>query len=89
MLHLKVNGQNLRMSKEIKLFDTGIVVFSGKDCPSCKTLKDQLNNKEVSFVEYDIWENSDALDFVMSKGLRGIPQLFKDGVKVEISEIDA
>lgn len=69
------------------MFEEGVVVFSGKDCPSCKTLKDTLDSKGVEYSEYDIWNNPEALRFVVSKGLRGIPQLFKDGVKVGVEDV--
>jgi glutaredoxin len=69
------------------MFDNGIVVFSGKDCPSCKTMKDTLNSKGTQFTEFDVWDNPEALRFMMSKGLRSIPQLFKDGVKVGIEDV--
>ena len=69
------------------MFESGVVVFSGKDCGSCKTLKDTLASKGVEYLEYDIWENAEALRFIMNKGLRGIPQLFKDGIKVDVKDV--
>ena len=65
-------------------FAEGLVVFSGKDCSACKTLKDKLKADGVEFKEFDIWNDSEALKFIMSKGLRTIPQLFKDGVKQDV-----
>ena len=64
------------------MFDKGYVLFSGKDCPACKTLKDTLAVKGIEYGEYDIWNDGDALAFMMGKGFRSIPQLFKDGEKV-------
>lgn len=69
------------------MFTEGIVVFSGKDCPACKTLKDTLDSKSVEYKEYDIWNDGEALRFMMGKGYRSIPQLFKDGDKVEVSDV--
>jgi glutaredoxin len=69
------------------MFEKGVVVFSGKDCPSCKTLKDTLNSKGVEYSEYDIWDNPEAMRFIMDKGFRSIPQLFKDGVKVGVEDV--
>ena len=63
------------------MFDKGLVLFSGKDCAACKALKEKLTKDNVEFVEYDIWNNPEALKYIMSKGYRTIPQLFKDGVK--------
>ena len=68
-------------------YESGVVVMSGKDCPTCKTLKDTLLTKGVEYKEFDIWNNAEALRFMMSKGLRSIPQLFKDGVKVGVEDV--
>ena len=65
------------------MFEEGYVVFSGKDCPKCVELKNILSSKGISFKEFDIWENTEALQFIMSKGYRSIPQLFLDGVKLD------
>jgi glutaredoxin len=69
------------------MFDVGLVVFSGKDCKACEALKSTLDVKGIEYAEYDIWNNADALKFIMSKGYRSIPQLFKDGVKVEVDDV--
>jgi glutaredoxin 3 len=65
-------------------FESGYVLFSGKDCSACKTLKDNLNNKNIEYKEFDIWNNPDALKYMMGKGYRSIPQLFLDGVKIDV-----
>jgi glutaredoxin len=69
------------------MFEEGLIVFSGKDCKACETLKSTLAVKGIEYKEYDIWSNAEALRFIMSKGLRGIPQLFKDGVKVGVEDV--
>lgn len=69
------------------MFDEGVVVFSGKDCSLCKTLKEMLDSKGVVYKEYDVWNNSEALRYMMSQGYRSIPQLFKDGVKVGVDDV--
>ena len=63
------------------MFDKGYILFSGKDCPACKVMKVDLKNKGIEYVEYDIWNDGDALAYMMGKGYRSIPQLFKDGEK--------
>lgn len=68
-------------------YESGVVVMSGKDCPACKTLKDTLLTKGVEYKEFDIWTDAEALRFMMSKGLRSIPQLFKDGIKVGVEDV--
>lgn len=65
------------------MFNKGYVLFSGKDCPKCLELKAILSQDGVDYEEFDIWNNSDALRYIMNKGFRSIPQLFKDGEKVD------
>jgi glutaredoxin len=50
-------------------------------------LKDTLDSKGVKYSEYDIWDNPEALRFMMDKGFRSIPQLFKDGIKVGVEDV--
>lgn len=69
------------------MFTEGYILFSGDGCANCKSLKEKLNNKNIEFKEYDIWENADALKFIVSKGYKTIPQLFKDGEKVEVDKL--
>lgn len=65
------------------MFDEGLVVFSGADCPKCIDLKNKLNSQNKEYKEFDIWKNPEALQFIMSKGYRSIPQLFLNGEKVD------
>ena len=65
----------------------GYVVFSGDGCKACETLKDKLKQKGLEFTEYNIWKDGEALKFMSSQGLKSIPQLFKDGVKIDVSSI--
>lgn len=69
------------------MFDKGLVVFSGDGCSSCVSLKEKLNNKGLEYTEFDIWKDDEALSFLMTKGLRGIPQLFLDGKLVTLEEV--
>lgn len=64
------------------MFSKDYVLFSGKDCPACKILKDKLNSKGIEYTEYDIWNDGEALAYMMGKGYRSIPQLFLNGEKV-------
>lgn len=72
------------------MFDipAGYVVFSGDGCSRCVTLKDTLKARDIPYTEYDVYENQDALDFILSKGLRGIPQLFQDGELIKGAVIE-
>lgn len=67
------------MGNEFNVPD-GYVVFSGDGCKACITLKDVLNSKGIPYTEYNVYEYDEALAFLVSKGLRGIPQLFIDGM---------
>ena len=71
----------------MKRYSEGLVVFSGKDCKACETLKSTVQAKGIDYKEFDVWQDAEALRFIMSKGLRGIPQLFKDGVKVDVKDV--
>lgn len=68
------------------MFNNGYVLFSGKDCPKCLELKAILSRDGVDFKEYDIWGNQVALKYIMAKGFRSIPQLFKDGERIDYEE---
>lgn len=57
----------------------GLVVFTGNDCPRCTTLKRVLSENNKQYTEINVHENADALLFLQSKGLRGIPVMFFDG----------
>lgn len=65
------------------MFEKGLVVFSGADCPKCVDLKNKLDSDNKKYTEFDIWKNPEALQFIMSKGYRSIPQLFLNGEKVD------
>ncbi len=64
------------------MFEEGLVIFSGKDCPACKDLKNKLNSEGKVYKEFDIWSDTEALKFMASKGLRSIPQMFLDGENI-------
>lgn len=59
---------------------SGYVVFSGDGCKACETLKEKLKVKSIPYTEFNVYENDEALEFMLSRGLRGIPQLFINGV---------
>jgi glutaredoxin len=56
-----------------------ITVYSKNNCPFCVQAKNLLTNKGIGFTEVKIDEDSDAKDFILSKGHRTVPQLYKDG----------
>ena len=56
-----------------------ITVYSKNNCPFCVQAKNLLTNKGIDFKEVKIDEDSDAKDFILSKGHRTVPQLYRDG----------
>lgn len=73
------------MSKFTLSNDSGFVVFSGNGCSKCTSLKNKLNASKVEFTEYNVHENSDAADFLRSKGLLGIPVVFINGQHAQLN----
>ena len=56
-----------------------ITVYSRANCAFCTQAKNLLTNKGIDFKEVKIDEDSDAKDFILSKGHRTVPQLYRDG----------
>lgn len=55
-----------------------LIVYSGTDCPRCEALKSKLKQKGITFKEINIREDEEALNFLRSKGHRGIPQIYRE-----------
>ncbi len=55
-----------------------LIVYSGTDCPKCETLKNKLKQKGITFKEINVREDDEALNFLRSKGHRGIPQIYRE-----------
>ena len=53
-------------------------VYGGEGCSSCKVAIMELDKRSKEYVYYDIYSDMEALEFITSKGLRGIPQIFTD-----------
>lgn len=54
-------------------------LYTGYACQRCKDVKDFFTINGVEFEEINAHEDDEALDFLVSQGLRGVPQIFKDG----------
>ena len=54
-------------------------VYSKNNCPFCTQAKNLLNSKNISFEEVKIDEDTQAREFVVSKGHRTVPQIYQDG----------
>lgn len=57
-----------------------LTVYSKNNCPFCDRAKSLLKLKDVPFVEIRIDQEPDARDFIINKGHRTVPQIYKDGV---------
>ena len=55
-----------------------LIVYSKKNCPACDQAKKYLSTKHVDFSEVKIDEIPDARDFLLSRGHRSVPQIYKD-----------
>ena len=57
-----------------------IKVYTKTTCPWCDKLKLWLHDNDIEFEEINIESNQEALDFIHSKGLMTVPQVFIDGI---------
>lgn len=51
-------------------------VYGGNGCPACKAAVDELTKRGKAFEYKDVYTDMEALEYITSKGLRGIPQIF-------------
>jgi glutaredoxin 3 len=56
-----------------------ITVYSKNNCPFCDQAKNLLKLKGVDYSEIKIDEDQTAREFVLSKGHRTVPQIYRDG----------
>jgi glutaredoxin 3 len=59
-----------------------ITVYSQANCPGCLSLKQRLKAKGIEFSEVRIDLVREAKDFVLRKGHRSVPVVYKDDVHV-------
>ncbi len=60
--------------------DVGYVVYSKPECPFCVKLKTFMGDNNISYQEIRVDLYPDEKDWLMSKGLRTVPQVFdQDG----------
>ena len=59
-----------------------IVIFSGASCPGCIEVKRYFDELEIEYTVRDIYEDESAMGYLTQRGLRGIPQIFRYGVKI-------
>ena len=53
------------------------LVYSKPDCSYCDKAELLLSMGERSYTKIDLTKDQDAMDFIVSKGLRGVPQIFE------------
>lgn len=56
-----------------------IIVYGRHEgCPACDDAKTYLKMRNIEYNFIDIDQNPDARDFILSKGFRTIPVMFRD-----------
>ena len=53
-----------------------IYVYTKPNCVQCKMVKKYLNNKNIPFVEINIENNEDIINFLKGQGISSAPAIF-------------
>jgi glutaredoxin 3 len=56
-----------------------LTIYSKNNCPFCVMAKNYLQSKNINFREINIEQDTEAREFIQSRGLRTVPQIFMDG----------
>ncbi len=56
-----------------------IKIYTSNTCVFCKAAKQYFNEKGIEFTEYNVDKDKDAVDYLVSKGYRGVPVINIDG----------
>lgn len=56
-----------------------IKIYTSNTCVFCKAAKQYFNENNIEFKEMNIDENPDAVEYLVSKGYRGVPVINIDG----------
>ena len=56
-----------------------IKIYTSNTCVFCKAAKQYFNDNDIEFTELNIDENPDAVEYLVSKGYRGVPVINIDG----------
>lgn len=56
-----------------------IKIYTSSNCVFCKAAKQFFNDNNIDFTEYNVDDNKDAVDYLVSKGYRGVPVINIDG----------
>lgn len=57
-------------------------IYSKQNCPNCEKAKRLLNSYSIGYEEVRADLDQSAQDFLVSKGLRGVPQVFVGDVLI-------
>ena len=57
-----------------------VIVYSKNNCAACERAKALLKQKGVDFEVKNIDSDMEAMDFIVSKGHRSVPQVYVNGV---------
>ena len=53
-----------------------VYVYTKPNCDQCKMVKKYLNNKNIPFVEINIENNEDIINFLKGQGISSAPAIF-------------
>lgn len=53
-----------------------VYIYTKPNCVQCRMVKKYLNNKEIPFVEIDIENNEDIINFLKGQGISSAPAIF-------------
>ena len=56
-----------------------IKIYTSNTCVFCKAAKQYFNEKGIEFTELNVDKDKDAVDYLASKGYRGVPVINIDG----------
>ena len=59
-----------------------VEIYSHDRCGYCKRAKALLEELGVEYVEYNIYEDADAMNVMREGGYRTVPQIFIDDVHI-------
>ena len=59
-----------------------IKIYTSNTCVFCKAAKQYFNENNIEFKEMNIDENPDAVEYLVSKGYRGVPVINIDGENI-------
>jgi len=56
-----------------------LTIYTKTQCSFCDIAKTYLKAYEIPFTEVNIEEDAEAREFVLSKGHKTVPQIYRDG----------